>query len=178
MDTVEGRKGGKVLLTLHFTNCNLMIACLRDRNDSKSVIEFFDSLDNTLGNDNFKKLFPVILTDNGSEFSNPSAIESHGCKVFYCNPSAPYEKGACEVNHEFIRRISPKGQSFNDLSQDTVNLMMSHINSYGRKILNDKSPIDCFTTLYSQELLELLNIKTIKSDDINLTPSLIKKEGK
>ena len=53
--------------------------------------------------------------------------------VFYCNPSAPYQKGACEVNHELIRRILTKGSSFDDLTQKDIFLMMDHINSYKRK---------------------------------------------
>ena len=52
-----------------------MLAFLRDANTSKSVTDIFESLHQTLGHELFKKLFPVILTDNGSEFSNPKAIE-------------------------------------------------------------------------------------------------------
>lgn len=54
-------------------------------------------------------------------------------QFFYCHPSSPFEKGACEVNHELLRRILPKGTSFDDLTQNDVNLIMSHINSYKRK---------------------------------------------
>ena len=42
MDTVEGTKGGKVLLTIHFANAEFMIAFLRDSNDSQSVIDVFE----------------------------------------------------------------------------------------------------------------------------------------
>ena len=41
MDSVEGRKGGKVLLTIHFVNCSLMLAFLREHNDTQSVIDVF-----------------------------------------------------------------------------------------------------------------------------------------
>ena len=54
-------------------------------------------------------------------------------KIFYCHPSSPYQKGSCEVNHELLRRILPKGTSFDDLTQKNINLMMSHINSYKKK---------------------------------------------
>lgn len=30
--------------------------------------------------------------------------------IYYCNPSAPYQKGGIEVGHEFIRRVLPKGK--------------------------------------------------------------------
>ena len=106
MDSVIGRVGGKCLLTIHFVESSLMLAFLRDANTSASVIEIINLLDEVLGAKTFNSLFPVILTDNGSEFSNPKEIEKRSTipcnrtKIFYCDPSAPYQKGACEVNHD------------------------------------------------------------------------------
>ena len=118
MDTVIGTKGGKCLLTIHFVESSLMLAFLRDANTSQSVIDIFNGLDRVLGDELFNKLFPYILTDNGSEFSNPKSLEYReslkGHKtlkrtnIFYCDAGCPYQKGACEVNHELIRRIIPK----------------------------------------------------------------------
>ena len=181
MDSVEGKKGGKVLLTLHFVNCSLMLAFIRDHNDAQSVIDAFNELQKVLGINKFKELFIVILTDNGSEFSNPTEIEfdtdtkEKRTQIFYCHPSSPHEKGSCEVNHELIRRILPTGTSFDNLSQDDINLMMSHINSYTRKKLNDKSPYDIFSTIYGYDTLNKIGIKKIKPNDVNLTSNLLKK---
>jgi IS30 family transposase len=127
MDSVIGSKGGKVLLTIHFVDTSLMLAFLRDSNTSQSVTHLLDAIFRILGRECFQKLFPVILTDNGSEFSNPKAIE-YGpeqkdllrTQVFYCDPSSPYQKGSIEVNHELIRRILPKGTSFDDLTQKDI----------------------------------------------------------
>ena len=150
IDTLEGTRGGKVLLTIHFTETQYMLAFIRDSNTARSVTEIFDHLYSLFELENFRKLFPVILTDNGSEFSNPSAIEfdSEGNRrtyIFYCDPSAPYQKGALENNHELIRRIIPKGKSLNAFTQNAINLIMDHINSYGRKKLNDKSAHESFS---------------------------------
>ena len=76
MDSVEGKKGGKVLLTIHFVKAELMLAFLRDSNDSQSVLDIFDRLYLELRPDIFMSIIPLVLTDNGSEFSNPKAIES------------------------------------------------------------------------------------------------------
>jgi len=180
MDTVEGVKGGKVLLTIHFVDSQFMLAFIRDANTSQSVIDIFERLYGELGTDTFKKLFPVILTDNGSEFSNPSAIEFDQEKnrrsfIFYCDPSAPFQKGAIENNHELIRRISPKGKSLNLYSQNDINLMMTHINSYGRKKLNDRSPYSVFSFLYGSDILKKFDVECISANAINLTPKLLKK---
>ena len=94
IDSVEGIKGGAVLLTIHFVEQGLQLAFLRPHNDSQSVIDIFNRLYLELGPDIFIELFPVLLADNGSEFSNPSAIEfdtqgNPRTKMFYCNASAP-----------------------------------------------------------------------------------------
>ncbi|MGN0807531.1 MAG: IS30 family transposase [Candidatus Coproplasma sp.] len=180
MDTVKGGISGKVLLTLHFVTCKFMLAILRDANTSKSVIQAINQLDVTLGREKFKELFPVLLTDNGCEFSNPARIEADmngemRTRVFYCDRNRPDQKGSIEVTHEFIRRIIPRGQSLECYTQEDINLMMSHINSYGRKRLNDISPYDMFTLLYGQGTAELLGIQKIPYDQINLTPNLLKK---
>jgi len=180
MDTVEGVKGESCLLTIHFTVCSFMVAVKREYNDSKSVAEFFNRIYHELGRELFMKLFPVILTDNGTEFSNPEAIEfdengERRTRVFYCHPSSPHEKGACEVNHEFLRRIVPKGYSWNPYSQKDITMMMSHINSYAREKLNDKTPLLLFTTIYGKDSLKTFGISCIDPDNINLTRSLISK---
>lgn len=75
IDSVEGRKGGKVLMTVFFRNSNLMLAFLRDRNSARSVTEVFEWLYETLGHEQYCRLFPIILTDRGSEFTDPVSIE-------------------------------------------------------------------------------------------------------
>jgi IS30 family transposase len=180
IDSVEGTKGGKILLTIQFCQSQLMLAFLRDSNTAASVTEVFEHLYNTLGASVFQALFPVILTDNGSEFSNPGSIEfdSNGNRrtwLFYCDPSSPYQKGAIENNHELIRRIIPKGISFNDLNQDDVELMMNHINSYGRGKLGYRSPCQLFEFFFGKDTLIQLGIQPIDADQVILKPKLLKK---
>jgi IS30 family transposase len=179
MDTVEGRKGGKIILTLSFVNSSFMLAYLREANTSKSVTDIFQMLWETLGKEYFMELFPVILTDNGSEFTNPASIEfdeenNRRTHLFYCHPSSPFEKGAIENNHEFIRRILPKGTSFDHLTQeDDIQLMLDNINSYKRKKLNNKSPYETFAFLHGEEALRRLGAKFISPQDIILKPELV-----
>jgi len=179
IDSVIGRVGGKVLLTIMFKSCDFMIAFIRDRNTSQSVIDCFEWMYSEFGADSFKAMFPVLLADNGSEFSNPTALEvdaSGTCRthLFYCDPNASFQKPSVELNHEFIRRILPKGSSFDNLVQDDINLMMSHINSYSREKLNDKSPFDVFSFLHGDSVIEKLGQRKISANDIHLRPSLLK----
>ena len=128
----------------------------------------------TLSFDMFHKVFPSVwLPDNGSEFSDPAEIEKYGIHVFYCNPSAPYQKDTCEVTHEYGRRALPKGTSFQDPDQNFINYMYSHINStYGKK-LNDHSPFDAVSSAPGGGVLEMsFNITRIKPESVHLKPTL------
>lgn len=53
--------------------------------------------------------------------------------------------------------------------------MMSHINSYKRKKLGNRSAHQLFSFLHDEGLLEKLGITLIPSKEINLTPLLLKK---
>lgn len=180
MDSVEGQVGGKVLLTLHFRIPQFMLAFIRDANTSQSVIDIFNWLWHVLGPDTFCKLFQVVLGDNGSEFSNPSALEmspqgESRTRVFYCDPQAPYQKPAVENNHGLLRRVIPKGTSLDAFNQEDITLMMNHINSYKRANLGDKSPYEVFAALYGEEALRRMGAELIKADEITLRPYLLQK---
>lgn len=180
MDTVEGVKGGKCIITFLFRSCNLQLYYLVDDHTSQKVIDLVDYLyDEVFGHALFAELFEVILTDNGTEFSNPKALEYDALnimrtRIFYCDPAASYQKGACENNHEMLRRFLPKGSSFDDLTQKQLNIISSHINSYKRKKLNNQSPFDLFSSAYGQEIISKLDLTMIPADKVTLNLSVIK----
>ena len=179
LDSVEGKKGCAVLLTIHFVLQKFQLAFKREANDSQSVTDVFNDLYKRLGKKLYLKLFPVLLADNGTEFSNPKALEygpdgEQRSKVFYCNPSAPNEKGACENNHEFIRRIIPKGKDIGQYSHEQIALMMNHINSYGRPELGNKAPYEMLAFYYGKRALKIFGFEAVKPNDIILKPSLLK----
>ena len=180
MDTVEGIKGGRVLLTFLFRSSRLMLAFLLYEKTQKEVLRVFNMLEYELGNELFEKTFPIILTDNGSEFGNPLSLEFNPegigrTRIFYCNPRASYQKGMIEKNHEFIRYVLPKGTSFDKLLQTDINLMINHINSLGRASLNWSSPYDVAKILIGKDVLKKLNLSKIATDEIQLNTKLLKK---
>lgn len=179
MDSVEGIKGGKVLLTIYLVNCSLMLAFIRDRNTARSVTNIINDLYSKLGHEDYTNIFSIALQDRGSEFTQPKAIEKtedgiDRTRVFFCDPMASWQKASIEVGHSLIRRILPKGTSFNNLSQDKINLMMNHINSYTRKKLGNCTPYEIFEKMYGEEVIKKLGITFIYPDNIILKPSLIK----
>ena len=98
MDTVKGsRAAGQCLLTLLFRSCSFMLVILLPRCTQECVIGAINNLTDMLGLNLFRKYFPVILTDNGSEFKNPYDIEKtvegkHRTYVFYCDPYVSNQK--------------------------------------------------------------------------------------
>lgn len=183
MDSVEGKKGiyEKVCLTLIFTSCSMMFGFLRDSNSSASVIAIFNNLKITLGEDLFAKLFPVILTDRGTEFSDPRAIEMsldgkrQLTHVFYCNAMNSNQKPEVERCHADFRRIVPKGTSLNSFSQDDIQKAFGHVAAIPRQQYFDKTASELFIAIYGEDTFKKLGGVLVSPKDANLTPKLLNK---
>ncbi|MBR0600652.1 IS30 family transposase [Sinanaerobacter chloroacetimidivorans] len=180
MDTVHGERGGKVLLTLFFRRCSLMMAFLLEECTKACVSNSFASLHEALSTQVFQEMFSVVLTDNGSEFKAPEEIEfdksgNRRSRVFFCDPLASNQKARIEKNHEYIRYILPKGKSFNHLTQEDVTMMMNHINSTARASLNGHTPYQLAQLLLGPFLLDAFSLKPIPPDEVLLKPTLLKR---
>lgn len=180
MDTAEGKKGGKVLLTLLFRISRFMLAFLLPSKTQIKVEKVFNYIERILGNELSKKIFPIILTDNSTEFSAPLNLEFNSkgigrTRIFYCNPTASYSKGMIEKSHEFIRYVIPKGISMDNFTQADITKMINHINGLARKSLNWSTPYDLAKLLLGKEVLKKLNLIKIPSNEIKLIPKLLKK---
>ena len=178
MDTVMGRMGGKVLLTFNLSFCNFIFARLLDNKTALEVTKHLYDIKNTLhqADKDFFQLFPVILTDNGGEFVRVDDIEMDvrgECKLFFCDPNRSDQKGRIEKNHTLIRDILPKGTSFDNLTQEDINLVCSHVNSVKRAALNGKSAYELFAFTYGEEIPKLLGISKIPAEDVCQSSTLL-----
>ena len=183
MDTVEGIKGETLLLSLLWRQANFMIAFKIETKEADNVSQVFIYFKKLLGYEKFHALFPIILTDNGVEFSKPDIIENNGnhvykTKLFYCDPGHSEQKGKIENNHEYIRRYIPKGHSFNEYTQDDINLMLNHINSVKRNSLNGNNPYELMKEFLPDEIINLFDIKEIEQKDIILKNKLFNYKNK
>lgn len=180
MDTVKGsRSSGKCLLTLLFRSCSFMLIILLPKCTQECVIDAINDLTLTLGIRRFRKYFPVILTDNGSEFKNPWDIEKtedgrHRTYVFYCDPYVSNQKARLEKNHEYIRYVIPKGQSMHRYTQEDISLLASHINSTARDSLNGATPFDLAELLIDKKIPILTGQQKVSPDNVMLKPALLK----
>ena len=178
MDTVMGRMGGKVLLTFNLSFCNFIFARLLDNKTALEVTKHLYDIKNTLhqADKDFFQLFPVILTDNGGEFARVDDIEMDvrgESKLFFCDPNRSDQKGRIEKNHTLIRDILPKETSFDNLTQEDINLVCSHVNSVKRAALNGKSAYELFEFTYGEEISKLLGISKIPAEDVCQSSTLL-----
>lgn len=181
MDTVEGLKDeNDCFLTLLWRKTKFMLIFKLESQTSEEVSRIFNILQTLIPYDDYKRLFEVILTDNGHEFFDVLNIEcmhSTGeqvTKLFFCDPHMSCQKGMIEKNHEFIRYILPKGSSFKNITQEDCDLFMNNINSLCRDSLNGKSPYEAMLFLCDEYVLKSLNCYYIKPDEVILNDSLLK----
>lgn len=181
MDTVIGRIGGKVIMTFQFVSVDFMFGILLDNKTAAEAGSKIAALKNKFkeAGMSFGEVFPLLLTDNGGEFSNVFAFENdlEGNKetsLFFCDPNASYQKPHVENNHILFRDIVPGGSSFDEFTQETVNLIFSHVNAVKRKQFNGKSAFDMFTFTYSAQLASILGISRVDPTEVVQSPKLLK----
>ena len=181
LDTVIGEIGGKVIMTIHFVCADFMVGLLLDNKSAAEAASKFAELKQRLEESGYKfgEIAPVLLTDNGGEFSIVSAFENNAdgnpeSHMFFCEPCSPHEKAHIEKNHTLFRDIVPAGTSFNKFTQETVNLIFSHVNSVKRKQFNGKSAYEMFSFSFSEQLANALGIYKIEATEVVQSASLLK----
>ena len=182
LDTVIGRIGGKVIMTIHFVNSDFMIGLLLDNKTAAEAANKIQALKAELKALGFifGDIAPLLLTDNGGEFSIVSAFENDTdgnaeSHMFFCEPCSPHEKAEIEKNHTLFRDIVKTGTSFDNFTQETVNLIFSHVNAVKRKQFNGKSAYDMFSFYYSEVLASALGISFVPANEVIQSPKLLAK---
>ena len=119
------------------------------------------------------------MTDRGSEFSNPVALETgvdgiQRTSIYYCDPMRSNQKGGIEQAHTLLRMILPKGTVFKYLTQWDSRKCVDHINSYPLEKLGGMTPYMLALEKFDPDMLRALQFKYIEPDTVNLTFSLLK----
>jgi IS30 family transposase len=178
MDTVYNQQDGPYIQTFMFPGMQFMVGRLHFEKTSESMSFALNHYQNQLGDSLFSKLFRLLLTDRGSEFEKANLFEQgvdgkQRLNIFYCDAMQSSQKPHVENNHNFVRDILPNGKPLDRLTQDSVNIMFSHINSTPRKALHGKTPYELFTFYFGNCVAQTLGIIEIQKDDVILKPSLI-----
>ena len=179
-DTVHSSKDSKkTLLTFFFTKEKLFLTFLMNRCTEGAVRLILDRLEKRLGTYGFISTFEHILTDRGTEFGDPEALETGAngiqrTSIYYCDPMHSGQKGGLEQAHTMLHMVLPKGTSFEFLTQWDVNLSVNHINSTPRESLGGRTPYSVVLETLGEEVLNAFQLRPIAPDEVNLTPKLIR----
>jgi IS30 family transposase len=180
MDTVHSsRASQKTLLTFFFTEEKLFLAFLLNRCTAGAVRAVFDRLERRMGTRLFQERFEYVLTDRGSEFGDPEALETGvdgitRSSIYFCDPMRSGQKGALEQAHTMLRDVLPKGTSFEYLTQSDVKRIVNHMNSTPRASLNGRTPYEAALEHFGEDTIKAFQLKPIPPDEVNLTPKLIR----
>lgn len=108
----------------------------------------------------FQRMFGLVLTDNGAEFSDWESLERSclpgkgaRCRVYYCDVRQSQQKGGCERNHVELRKLLPKrrGISFDDLEAADMAAVMSQLNSEPRPSMAFMPPLRALLAAYGDD---------------------------
>lgn len=180
MDTVMNSLSGPYIQTFIFEKTQFMIGILHTNKTSTSMASTINYYQENLNEIVFSQLFGLLLTDRGSEFEKTELFifnQKTGEKrldIFYCDRMASYQKPHVENNHNYVRDIITNGMPLDNITQEDLNLVFSHINSTPRESLNGKTPYEMFEFLYGVDPIKLFNIQKIERDDVILKPYLLK----
>lgn len=181
MDCVEGiKEEDPVLLTLTFKSLSVQLAFIMEHQTTQCVVDTLNKIEFSLGKELFASIFQLIITDNGTEFTDIAGMEtscfdnSKRTKIYFCEPNRSDQKGTCENHHKMIRYVIPKGTPLSPYTQIQISLMMNHINSYKRKALFGKSAYEIAKTVLPEDFFILLGLEEIPAEEIVLKPSLLR----
>ncbi|MST79257.1 IS30 family transposase [Lactobacillus equicursoris] len=145
-DLVLGHKtkDDDVLLTLCERKTRRFFMIKIEDKTSASVMKAFDKLREFYGS-KWNRIFKSITTDNGSEFADLSNLEQVSkTLVYYAHPYTSCDKGSVERHNGLIRRYIPKGDRMDKYNVEDITKIEVWCNSLPRKILNYKTPEECF----------------------------------
>lgn len=178
-DSVEGKiDDRKAILMITLPSTRFQFGYLISKGSARSVVARIRKLQEILGSE-YETIFPINLSDNGPEFARFHELEINELgavitRMFFTNPYRSTDKAACEINHEFIRYVIMKGKSLDFLTQEKVNRLFSHINSYIRKSNKNKTPYQLTVERFGVTFMNAIGIKAVPSKDVCLKPSLIR----
>lgn len=118
--------------------------CHLPQKDATSVREAFERKLSALPG----VLRQSLTYDQGKEMAEHAILAANlQLKVFFCHAHSPWERATCESQNDRIRHYLPKGTDLSLVSYQQLRAYQEMLNERPRKILNWKSPAQCFQEL-------------------------------
>ena len=95
-----------------------------------------------------KGILETPAFDNGKEFALSRAMEQAlGLKACFAKPCHSWERGTNENRNGIVRRVLPKGRSFDDIAEEEMRRIDRLLNDRPLKCLNWRTPREAFADL-------------------------------
>ena len=136
-DTIHGKRSTGCIATHVERKSGFLVAFhlenLKDNAFCKATAKIFEDIPVKL-----KKSFTV---DNGKEFMEHLLLSADtGMKIFFCDPYSPWQRGTNENTNGLLRQFFPKGTSFSNIAEASLQHAVDLINNRPRKRFNFKTP--------------------------------------
>jgi IS30 family transposase len=139
-DTVIGRQGGAVLVTLVERKSRLSVIGKASNRTAQEVTDVI-----LRGLTPLAAQVQTLTYDNGKEFALHHKIskELDACGYF-AHPYHSWERGLNENTNGLIRQYFPKGKDLSDVTEEEVQKVMDKLNNRPRKCLGFRTPNQVF----------------------------------
>lgn len=95
----------------------------------------------------------TLTFDNGKEFAGFAERERVlGLKVYFAKPCHSWERGTNENRNGVVRKVLPKGRSFDDITGEEMRRIDRMLNDRPLKCLGWRTPREAFATLLARHL--------------------------
>ena len=116
-DLVVGPNNSGIVTLVERTHRFTLLGRLPGRRDSKTVTEVLAGMITQLP----ATLTRTITWDQGTEMAEHAAFTvASDCRVFFCDPHSPWQRGTNENTNGLIRDLYPKGTNFNTITHEEL----------------------------------------------------------
>ena len=152
----------KSILTLIIPDLHFVILHSIENKNSQKVVDVFNVIQDKMGIEAFKKVFPAILTDRDPSFSDMLGIEcdpSTGeirTRLFFCDAFKSNQKASVENMNKQLRKYVPKKTSVDHFTDVDMKNVMNFINNLRVPSLSGFTPNEAFIRVYGEDILNTL----------------------
>ncbi len=143
-DLIIGKNHKSALGTLVERTTRLTILVPVKGKDAKTVREAFAEVFSEIDSEMKKSM----TYDRGLEMAEHKVLtEQTGVKVYFADPSSPWQRGTNENTNGLIRQYFPKGTDFSKVTLKEIKFAQDRLNNRPRKVLNWSTPLEEFKKL-------------------------------